>query len=170
IAVVKHDKDSTFGAENALMIQLWLESSQGFSYVPVAYVVDNHNPSSIKYRKKQFEGFPIGKNFQLVEKGQLQVLVQGTTFFVGWTKPISLFEPNCSLPPCCMLFEGFGNLNSGVIKNIHSSGRKQELWHNSYDAFVTFFHPKSKYSGSGTEGIIDVESVLLSYPPKSNRD
>jgi len=164
IQIFKHDEDSSFGAESGLMINILLESSGRSAYVPAAYVLDN--PSSISFRKKVLEGIPVGQNIQLLEEDQLKVIVHGTTLFAGWTKPIPLLFTDHSLPPCCIMFEGYGDLRSGMFKNIHPSGRMHEVWFNSYEAFITFFHPQSKYVGAGTEGVLDINSVLIGYPPK----
>jgi hypothetical protein len=39
------------------------------------------------------------------------------------------------------------------------SGVKMTFEGNGYDAFVTFFHPKSKYAGPGTDGIIGRDEI-----------
>ena len=51
-----------------------------------------------------------------------------------------------------------------MFSNVVLSGRKQEVYYNSFDAFVTFFHPKSKFVGSGIEGFIERENVFISRP------
>ena len=117
------------------------------------------------YRKAKLAGFPGGQNIILVEKNQLNIRVHGNTFFAGWTIPIPLLPTKYVLPPSCILFEGHGKVRSGMFNNFLPSKRKQDIWYNNLEAFVTFFHPSSKYIGPGTEGSIDRESVQISYPP-----
>ena len=45
------------------------------------------------------------------------------------------------------------------------SGTKINFEANSYEAFVTFYHPASKYSGPGTDGTIGRDVVITIYPP-----
>jgi hypothetical protein len=40
---------------------------------------------------------------------------------------------------------------------------------NFFDAFVTFIHPASKYSGPGTDGIFTRDLIMTKYPPGSWR-
>jgi hypothetical protein len=98
-----------------------------------------------------------------LEKNQLNIRVHGNTFFAGWTIPIPLLPTKYVLPPSCILFEGHGKVRSGMFNNFLPSKRKQDIWYNNLEAFVTFFHPSSKYIGPGTEGSIDRESVQISY-------
>ncbi|MEJ2126387.1 MAG: hypothetical protein P8X84_02560 [Candidatus Bathyarchaeota archaeon] len=83
--------------------------------------------------------------------------------FAGWTKEIPLVE-GVSLPPGSLIFEGYGKVKPGMFKNNVPSGRKQEVYYNSFDAFVTFFQPKSQYVGSGVEAFIEKEHALISRP------
>ena len=110
-------------------------------------------------------GTPSGQNVILVKKDKLQVRVQGNTLFAGWTMPIPLYPPKHSLPPCCLLFEGHGELKPGVSTTSVPSGRTQVHEFNRFEAFVTFLHPSSKYSGPGTDGFFDREHIMTAYPP-----
>ena len=161
--ILQDDEASTFGAENMLKVFLKSENQNNANYQLVAHVQDN--PKSMAYRKAKLAGFPGGENIILVEKNQLNIRVHGNTFFAGWTIPIPLLPTKHVLPPSCILFEGHGKVRSGMFNNFLPSKRKQDIWYNNLEAFVTFFHPSSKYIGPGTEGSIDRESVQISYPP-----
>ena len=150
------------------MIDLWQKTEKGVYYVPVDFVQDT--PELLDFRKTIFEGFPAENNIMRFEKDEIQVRVKGNTLFVGWTKPIPLASTDYILPSSCLLFEGYGDVNSGMFTNEIPSGRTQELWFNSFGAFVTFFHPQSKYVGSGTEGFIDRDAMLISKPLEPNAE
>lgn len=165
ISVFHHDEDSSFGAENYIMIDLWKKTKEGFYYVPTAVVQDTSE--SLALRRAVMVGFPAEKNIMVFEKDEMQVRVKGNTLFAGWTKSIPLIPYKYVLPPSCILFEGYGDVRSGAFTNVTASGRRQEVWYNSFDAFISFFHPQSKYVGSGTEGFIEREGMLISRPPKS---
>jgi hypothetical protein len=163
IHVQKIDKQSSHGAEDALLIFLWLETPTGYAYVPVAQVGDN--PRSQKIRKMMFAGTPAGQNVQLVKKDELQIRVHGNTLFAGWTVPIPLYPPQYILPPACLLIEGYGEVKTDAVTLLHSSGFKSEIEQNYFDAFVTFFHPSSKYSGPGTDGFFVRDFINTKIPP-----
>jgi len=157
------DKHSSWGAEDWLAVLLWLETPIGYRYVPVAHVTDN--PEPLEYRKTVWAGTPAGQNCQLVEKDQFQVQVHSNTLFAGWTEPIPLYPPPYILPPSCILFEGYGELRTVVTRTRTPSGRTQVTEANGFDAFVTFFHPASKYSGPGTDGMFNRDVFFIAYPP-----
>jgi sugar-specific transcriptional regulator TrmB len=163
ITVWHCDKQSSWGAEDWLLVSLWLETPIGYRYVPVAHVTDN--PEALEFRKGVWAGTPAGQNCQLVKKDQFQVQVHGNSLFAGWTIPIPLFPPPYVLPPSCILFEGYGELRSVVTSTRAPSGRTQVTEANGFDAFVTFFHPASKYSGPGTDGIFNRDVFFVAYPP-----
>ncbi len=165
IRVGKIEKQSTFGAEDALTIYLWQETPTGHAYVPVATVGDSPKVQSI--RRASFAGTPAGQNVQLVNKDELQVRVHGNNMFAGWTVPIPLHPPPCVLPPACLLIEGYGNVKPLAVTLLHSSGFKSEIEENYFDAFVTFMHPASKYSGPGTEGCFARDYIQTTTPPQT---
>jgi hypothetical protein len=161
--VCHHDKQSSFGEEDVLIIHLWLKTPAGYSYVPVATVQDSRK--ALTFRREFYTGTPAQQNVQLVEKDELQVRIYGNTVFAGWTVPIPLFPPPYALPPSCIVFEGYGNLRTNVIETLIPSGRRQEIEFNGFEAFVTFFHPSSKYAGPGTDGLFARDVITTSYPP-----
>jgi hypothetical protein len=148
-----------------LTVNLWLETPTGHAYVPVANAGDN--PTAVAWRKTCFAGTPAVPNCHLLKKDEIQVRLQGNTLFAGWTVPIPLFPPPCTLPPACILFEGYGELKTGMVRTKSPSGRTQISEFNGFDAFVTFFHPASKYSGPGTDGLLRRDVVMTSYPPST---
>lgn len=163
IMILAHhfDKQSSHGAEDGLGISLWLKTPKGYEYVPVAFIGDN--PESVSHRKLVYAGTSAEQNFQLVKKDQLEVRVHGNTLFAGWTVPIPLFPTSKSLPPSCIRFEGFGELQSGTIET-RLVNRKQIWEFNAYESFVTLFHPSLKYSVPGTDGVFFRDIVLTTYP------
>jgi sugar-specific transcriptional regulator TrmB len=166
IAVNKIEKQSTYGAEDNLTIFLWLPRlrSTGHAYVPVAAIGDN--PKSQQQLKALFAGTPAGQNVQLVRKDELQVRVHGNTMFAGWTVTIPLYPKQYILPPSCLLIEGHGNVRTHGFTILHSSGFKSKIEENYFDAFVTFIHPSSKYSGPGTDGVFARDYIMTNFPPK----
>ena len=168
IGVFQDDKDSCTEGQNYMIIDLYLKVGNEHAFVPVAFIQDN--PKELDTRRKRMASFPVAKNVRVVEKEHFQVHYNGNTLFVGWTVPITLVESKYVLPPACILFEGYGNVKSGMFTNNTTFGHTFEIWYNSVDAFVTFFHPQSKYVGSGTEGYIDRESFWISYPQKKPRN
>ena len=146
-----------------LMIHLQLETPMGHAFVPVACVTDN--AKSVAHRRVVYANTPAEHNIQVVKKDELQVQIQSSTLFCGWTVQIPLFPPPYSLPPSGMLFEGYGELKTGVLKTSVPSGRRQTFEYNGFRAFVTFFHPSSKYTGPGTDGILLRDVVFTAIPP-----
>ena len=157
------NKQSSWGAEDWIEVYLWLQTPRGYAYVPVAHVTDN--PKAVEFRKGVWAGTPCGQNIITVKKDMLQVRVQGNTLLAGWTMPIALYPPQYSLPPCCILFEGHGELKTGRTKTSLPSGKTQVSEYNGFEAFVTFFHPSSKYSGPGTDGLFNRDHIMIAYPP-----
>ncbi len=160
IRVMHEDKQSPFGVTDRLYFYLWLETPKGHAYVPVASVLDN--PTSVEFEKALFAGTPAGQNVQVLKKEELQVRVHGNTFFAGWTKQISLFK-SFILPPACVLLEGYSELETFIADYTYPSGVKVNIEVNGFDAFVTFFHPASKYSGPGTDGKIGRDVVATMH-------
>ena len=144
------EKHSTFGEEDVIIINLWQETPSGYAYVPVAIFSDS--PEAQKRWEKNFSASPAGRNVQLARKGELQVWVHGNTMFAGWTVPIPLFPSKYKLSPACILVEGYGKVKTEAYTIVQPGGGKFSAKQNGFDAFVTFMHPSSKYSGPGTDG------------------
>ena len=163
IAVYHFDEFSSFGDEDFLIVHLELQRADGLQFHPVALVLDSK--ASLEFRKKLFSGTPAEHNIMIFNKNEIKVRIKGKTLFAGWSKPIPLKINDCVLPPACILYEGHGKVRSGGFNNVHASGRRQKVWYNSLDSFVTLFLPTSKYSGASTEGFLERETEFISKPP-----
>ena len=169
IQVFKLNDKSSFGAENRLLIFLQLDTFKGKAFVPVAYVQDR--PINLNFKDKVAEVPPAAKNMQVFDKGEFQVQATGNTLFGGWTRPIPLIPGKYVLPPSCLLFEGYGKVNSGIINFPFPRSGFAEKWeYNGLEAFVTFFHPSSKYSGPGTDGRLARELIITQNHPSLLND
>jgi len=152
------EKQSTFGAEDAVIVNLWLDVLGRPAYVPVAVLSDRWNAQTVWGR--HFGPNPAGRNVQVAKKDELQVLVHGNTLFAGWTVPIQLFPSEYVLPPACILVEGYGNVKTEAYSVIQPAGGSFKAKQNGFDAFVTFMHPSSNYSGPGTDGFLVRDFVM----------
>ncbi len=157
-----NNKQSSFGAEDWFVVCLWLETSRGYEFVPVSIAGDNRR--GIEHRRLNYVGTPASQNAHLLKKNQLKIQVHGNTLFAGWTVPIPLFPSSYTLPPGGLLVEGYGKLKPVVTTYSMPSGVRSISEGNYFDAFVTFFHPTSKYAGAGTDGILGRENIIMVYP------
>ena len=155
------EKHSTFGEQEIVMINLWRETPFGFAYVPVAVL--GTRPEAIPFWERMFAASPAGRNVQLAKKDELQIRVHGNTLFAGWTVPIPLMPPNIVLPPACILFEGYGEVRTAAY-TIRPPGIELRAKLNGFNAFVTFMHPSSSYSGPGTDGFL-VRDFVADFTP-----
>jgi sugar-specific transcriptional regulator TrmB len=162
VNVMHNDKHSSFGAEDWLLISQLIETSEGRKFAPVAHVTDNSKAEKI--RKAILVGTPAENNSLVVTKDELQIPVHGNTLFAAWKVQIPLLPSKYTLPPSCILFEGYGEVKSGAYTKLSHSGRKQEVEYNRLDAFPTFFHPSTKYAGPGTDGCFFREVLFTSSP------
>jgi sugar-specific transcriptional regulator TrmB len=154
------NKKSSFGAEDAMIIMSRHETSSGYSYLPTAFITDN--PEALVFWKKTFAGVPFEQH--VVDKNEFYVQVQHKTLFAGWTVPIPLSPHRCILPPSCLLIEGYGDVKTGKYAIGNPSGDTVVNEVNYFNAFVTFMHPSSKYSGPGTDGFFFREFLNTTYP------
>ena len=162
--LLHYNKQSSFGAEDLLLVYAWLETQKGYAYVPTALITDN--PKSLEFWKTDFSGTPAGENVLLVRKDELQIRMHSNFFFGSWTVAIPLLSSSYILPPSSILFEGYSKLKSGNhLEYLMPSGVKVSVDSNGMDAFVTFFHPSKKYSGPGTDGVIGRDTITTHYPP-----
>ena len=67
-----------------------------------------------------------------------------------------------------MQIEGYGNIRTVGYRTTEPSGFKHDIEQNYFDAFVTFFHPSSKYSGPGTDAVFCRDYISTNYPPQLN--
>lgn len=167
IIVDKIEKSSSLGEEDAIIFLSKLQTTKGFAYVPVAIVGDN--PRAHEFWKKMNRGNPAGQNTHLIKKDEIEIKVHGNTLFAGWTVPIPLHPPKLTLPPACILIEGYGDVKTTAYTVVPPPGYRIVREENYLDAFVTFFHPASKYSGPGTDGYLIRDSIITIYPPEKSR-
>jgi len=156
------EKHSTFGAEDVIMVNLWCETASGPAYVPVAVL--SNRPEALIIWGKHFEAAPAGQNVQVAKKDELEIRVHGNTLFAGWTVPIQLYPAEYVLPPSCILIEGYGEVKTEAYSIGPPSGGKFTARQNGFNAFVTFMHPSSKYSGPGTDGFLVRDYVMEVTP------
>lgn len=165
IIVNKIEKQSTLGEEDAIIFLSWLETPKGYAYSPVAIIGDN--PKAHTFWKTMNAGNPAGKNTHLLKKDEIEIRIHGNTLFANWNVPIPLYPKELTLPPACILIEGFGEVKTTAYTVVPPSGHRIQREENYLDAFVTFFHPSTKYSGPGTDGCLIRDSIISIYPPKA---
>lgn len=129
----------------------------------VATLTDN--PEAMDFWKKVCAGSPAGQNIQLVKKEEFEVRISGTTLFAVWTVPIPLVKA-FTLPPACLLVEGYGDIKTNAYVARLPSGYTLKTQGNVFEAFITFLHPLSKYSGPGTDGAFGRDIIMEFYPPR----
>jgi sugar-specific transcriptional regulator TrmB len=168
IHIYHMEKQSGLGEEDAIVIYLLRETPIGQAYVPVAMV--GNNPNAHIFWKSQLAGSPAEHNVQLVNKDELQIRIHGNTLFAGWTVTIPLLPPQYVFPPACLLIEGYGDVKTVTYTTPIPSGYTTFWETNVFGAFVTFFHPSSKYSGPGTEGFFARDFVSTTYPPSAQKE
>ena len=156
------EKYSRFGAEDVLQVFVGQRTKSGYGYIPIVFMADN--PEALDFQRNALVGLFRKENFQLVQKDEIQVQMHGNAFFCGWTMQIPLTQKH-TLPPGSILLEGFGEVKPSVLEMQYPSGYKLWCAYNGLGAFVTYFHPSSKYSGPGTDGFILKDTVMEMHPP-----
>lgn len=152
------DKKSVFGTGDVLMLHLWLKAQDEYAFVPVAIVHDQ--PETTNHWKEWMAGTPAAQNVQSIKKDEIEVQSYGKTLFACWTKPIPLIPKTYILPPSTIILRGFGNVITGVFTQLFPSGIQSRMEFNGFEAYVTFIHGKTKYSGSSSVGFIFREALL----------
>lgn len=155
------EQGSRFGSDNILQVFV-KPKHNNHNFLPVVYISDNSK--KLDFHKTTFSGCFLNDNFLLAKKGQVKIQMQGNTLFCGWNMKIPLID-DYILPPGSILLEGYGEFEPNVIKMHYPSG--YALWdaYNGREAFVTYFHPYSKYSGPGTDGLIHKQYYMELYKP-----
>ena len=163
IIVNKIEKQSTLGEEDAIIFLSWLETPKGYAYTPVAIIGDN--PKAHAFWKNMNSGNPAGQNTHLMKKDEIEIRIHGNTLFANWSVPVTLYPEKFTLPPACILIEGYGEVKTTAYTVEPPSGYRIKREENYLDAFVSFFHPSTKYSGPGTDGCLIRDSIITIYPP-----
>ena len=141
----------------------WMNTPLGYSYVPAAILTDN--VKAVDFWKRFVMGTPAEQNIKVVKKGTMQVHTRANTIFVAWPKEITFLDQYV-IPPACLMVEGQGKLKTLAYSISVASGYRMKTEGNIFaDAFVTFFHPKSKYSGPGTDGVLGRDVIMEFSPP-----
>ncbi len=156
------NKQSSFGIENTLTIYLQAQIADNTSYFPVTFVTDSLQ--GYKFREAQHKIHHTTEVARLVKKDELKVQANGNRLIVGWTVPIPLLQPNYTLPPGCIMFEGYGKTKSVSSKITGPLNPRLEYEYNTLDAFVTFMHPTLEYHGPGSDGLLHREVIITSNP------
>jgi sugar-specific transcriptional regulator TrmB len=162
IQVYHFNKRSSFGVENALQIFIETKIADQVSYLPAAFITDN--PQGFRFRKAMHKSQDTTEVAQLLKKDELKVQSHGDRLFVGWTMPIPLLPPKYTLPPGCIMFEGYGKIKSYTSEVIDTLNRRITYEYNTLYAFVTFMHPFSKYYGPGSDALLHRDIAMASYP------
>ena len=153
IAAYDVNEESTFGAENAMIISMEMKSVTGQKYyVPVTVIGDNPKASDQWKRTHEGTGLPARNNYHLFERNEIHIQTLGDVFFAGWTKPVPLLSGLNPLPPSAVLLERTGKIQSRCFEITLGNGIKQQQRFNYSDAFVTFIHQQTKYQGPSTDG------------------
>jgi sugar-specific transcriptional regulator TrmB len=160
--IAQIDNQSSVGACNVLHVYQWLNMGEKTGYAPVAMIMTN--ATAFPVEKNMYKNTPAGDNCHLVKEDELQIRVHGNSIFTGWTFPIPLLPRNCVLPPSCLMLEGFGKVHPVGYTMLSGFGR-QIIEQNLFEAFVTFMHPRSKYSGPGTDGFFVRDYIATLQPP-----
>ena len=145
-----------------MLIHLGRDTPAGYAYVLVAVATDN--PEAVDFWRRCCSGTPAAQNIQLLNRDELEVRIRGNTFFAGWAVQISLGAPRI-LPPACLLVEGYGEVKTNAYIVHLPSGYTIKTQGNILEAFVTLYHPTSKYSGPGTDGCFGRDIIMEFYPP-----
>ena len=162
IQVLHNNKFSSFGAENSLSIFIQMNIGDNQSYLQVAFVTDN--AKGFNFRKAMHKNQNTKEIAYLLKKDELNVQAYGNGLFAGWTVPIPLLGPKYVLPPSSIMFEGCGKIRSLVSEIKGPMNRRLVYEFNCLEAFVTFMHPSSKYSGPASDGLFDKDVIVTSYP------
>jgi sugar-specific transcriptional regulator TrmB len=165
VEIHHYQRQSAFGEGNTLEVYLQLRTPKGLEYVPVAILETNPHPGVVFSYKNIYAGTPAAQNIQLVKPEQLQARLTSKNFFAGWTVPIPLPPTSKSLPPSCILFEGYGTIKNKTYTWPFHSGFKAMIDWTGFDAFVTFLDPTWKYAGPGTHGMIGIDVAVTAIPP-----
>jgi hypothetical protein len=165
ISPIHIEKQSSLREEDAVQVSLWLKAPMGYGYVPVGMIHDS--PRTYQVWKKSYTGTPVEHNIQTVNKDEIQVRVRGNKVFAGWTVPIRLWPKPHTLPPCCILFEGYGDAKPMRYTMVRPHSDITNIVEcNWIEAFVTLIHQESKCEGAGTEGIIQRDCIIDIIPNK----
>lgn len=167
INVTQLDDDSSFGGGHFMEVDSWMETPQGYSFVPVACVI---NKQGSIVMKRFNEGTPAAQNMVLVDpyKQQLEIFRKDNLVFVGWTVDIPLPTLKYNLGPSCLFFEGHGPTQQIARSYSLPSGFKGTTDFKRRHAFVTFMNQSQPYVATGIQGSLVTEYIMRTTHPQSN--
>jgi hypothetical protein len=131
--IAEKSAGSTFGTGVSVIVYLRVKTPTGDASVPVAVVDTNLHPSLMLVWKALFAGTPAAQNVMIVKPDELELYKRGNTLFAGWTVSIPLPPTPNSMPPSCIVFEGYGNSKHLSLAFDLPSGYKSTLEVNARD-------------------------------------
>jgi sugar-specific transcriptional regulator TrmB len=163
INIIHLDDDSAFGGGKMMEVDLWMETPLGYSFVPVACVV---NTQGSMVMQRFYAGTPAARNMVLVEPHkQLEIFRKDNLVFAGWTVDIPLPPLGHSLGPSCLFFEGHGSTQQLTRSYSLPTGFKSTTDFKKCHAFVTFMNQSQPYVATGIQGFLVTEYVMRTTHP-----
>ena len=166
ITATKADEESSLGKADILQVDLWLKTSKGEAWVPVAIVIDG-DPQIAAHEKAKRAGTPAEGNVISVKPEELEIWVKGNTLFAGWTIQIPLLNAKYKLDPACILFEKHGSEVHHTYSLALPSGYLMGCEIDAFPAFTTYISPSWRYSGPGMYGNLGRIIVVDAEPETS---
>jgi sugar-specific transcriptional regulator TrmB len=165
IDIVHFDNKSAFGEDTFVLINLWLKTPEGHSFVPVAALM---NQEGAMHMRRVFAGTPAYENIVLIEPHkQLEVFRKGNTVFAGWTVNIPLPPTEINLGPSSLFFEGRISSQRKTQTYYFSSGFTTTIEFDKSPAFVTFMTAPIPYVGTGIQGHLANDYVMKTTRPSN---
>jgi len=163
IDVVHFDDKSAFGGGNFVQLHLWLKTPLGYSFVPVAALM---NQEGEMHMRRVFAGTPAYENIVLIEPHkQLEVFRKDNTVFAGWTVDVPLPPTEIILGPSSLFFEGRNSSQRKTQTYHFSSGYTTTIEFDKFPAFVTFMTTPLPYVGTGIQGHLANNYVMKTTRP-----
>ena len=157
IESVHIESSSSHGVGEVLTIYQPLSYEGKSGYAPTAVLMTNVEAYP-GMKLVQAKG-PAAQNVHLVKEDELEIRTHGNTMVVGWAVPIPLLPPKYVLPPGYVTIEGYGQVNP-ITYTMVTAVNRITIETNLFNAFVTFLHPRSKYSGPGTDGFFCRDTII----------
>jgi hypothetical protein len=167
ISALNIDKKSSLGETEMLLIDLWLETPRGKTFVPVAIVLNGCSEIAAGAKKK-WAGTPAGQNVIQVNPEELHVWIEDNILFAGWAISIPLLPPKYKLDPACIYFEGIGDEFHQTLSRSFPSGYVEGMELDGFQAFTTFIAPSWKFSGPATSATVG-KAIMIAAPPEESK-
>jgi hypothetical protein len=165
IDVIHFDDKSAYGRGSLLRIDLWLKTSTGYSFVPVAGLM---NQAGAMHTRRVFAGTPAYDNIVLIEPHkQLEIFKKDNMVFAGWTVNVPLPPLDINLGPSSLFFEAHGPSQRKTQTLHFSSGYSTYLEYDKIPAFVTFMTTPLAYVGTGIQGHLANDYVMKTTSPSN---